>query len=107
MRWEEEYQLLEYEMEWTTRWFAHQAQLWDSRASAAHREVEALAEHLTQPEAGTSSASLEPIGPIGAATHRRGATAYAHRKSAMYKSMAHEAQVQFLRVNPLFIPIVP
>lgn len=106
MRWEEEHQLLQYEMQWTTRWFIGQARLWDVRASEANVEVDALAAPTDLQDVGFSSASASISAMAGTLISCRGATAYAHRKSALYTSMAQDAQMKFMQVNPNFVPIV-
>lgn len=92
-RWEEEHKLLQYEMEWTTRWFTGQARLWDQRALQAYRNA-------------LNVSGAVPVPPQATDLAYRGAAAYARRKSAMYKTMALDAQVKFLHVNPKFVPIV-
>lgn len=69
-RWKEEYTLVEYEMQWTVRYYLHCAKGWESRA-------------LSSREAGDA-----------------GATSYAYRKQNMWIGMAQSADSQFSLVNP-------
>lgn len=103
MRWEEEHTLLRYEMDWTTRWFTHQAQLWHEQAWAAEVQVEALAKRESHGDIDDSATAQRPTNSLGTATCVRGAAAYAHRKSWMYESMAQSARMKFLQVHPLFV----
>lgn len=92
MRWTEEFQLLGYEMEWTTRYFLHQVDVWDQRAKEAGQALES--EDSTSVYMGVDVVS------------RHGAIAYALRKSAMWKQMAIRAQEKFKEVNSSFVLLV-
>ena len=71
-RWSEEAILVGYEMQWTVRYFLHQAQQWDDRCDAEN-EIRSLAP---------------------------GPAAYAARKAAMWRWVALKAKKCFLKVNP-------
>lgn len=71
-RWKEELTLVGYEMVWTVNYFKHQSQQWIDRRAAAM------------------------------ALNNSGAAAYASRKSAMWTSMATNAENEFQKVNPAY-----
>ncbi|GLB37202.1 hypothetical protein LshimejAT787_0402530 [Lyophyllum shimeji] len=73
-RWSEEFMRVGYEMQWTTRFFLYQADLWRTRGAGAAKE-----------------GGLGP-GPL----------AYAQRKTAMWKEMAVLADQGFWEVNPSY-----
>jgi hypothetical protein len=68
-RWTEEFILTGYEMEWTVRFFLHEASKWRIRGNeATHRNL-------------------------------LGAAAYACKKVAMWQEMSRRAEVQFMSIN--------
>lgn len=75
-RWREEFTLTGYEMQWTVKYFDFQSEMWENRGI--------VAEH----------------------GGRRGATAYAARKAAMWHSLAENAAARFKAVNSQYIRLV-
>ncbi|KAF9471119.1 hypothetical protein BDN70DRAFT_820446, partial [Pholiota conissans] len=69
LRWEEEYTLAGYEMEWTSRFYLHQSAAWEKHAGAAAQECLA------------------------------GAKSYALRKKGMWKEINGLAEKRFRKVN--------
>ena len=74
-RWQEELTLTEYEMQWTVRYFQHQAGQWEKWGNQA--------EYAT----------------------KQGAAAYAARKVVMWTHMAKDADRKFMLINDLYHPI--
>ena len=68
-RWQEEFIITGYEMQWTVRYYLHQAKVWSDRGIVSEYHGNA------------------------------GATAYAHRKIAMWTGMAKAADIRFKQVN--------
>lgn len=75
-RWNEELKLVEYEMQWTARFYMNQATIWDERAANASRD--------------------------GAG----GAVAYAHKKAAMWRDIMKEAERLFVKINTKYVCII-
>ena len=73
-RWNEEVILVGYEMEWTVRYFLHQAEVWKHRGTIVAIDV----------------------------TSQAGRRAYAARKSAMWQGLALVANDKYIKVQPLF-----
>ena len=71
-RWNEEAILVGYEMQWTVKYFEHQAEEWDQLGGAGNE--------------GTVLAS--------------GPAAYAARKAAMWRWLANKATKRFIEVHP-------
>jgi hypothetical protein len=71
-RWNEEVILVTYEMQWTVRYFLHQAQRWDHLAAS-------------EDEGGRSAC---------------GPAAYARRKAAMWRWLALKGRKRFIEVQP-------
>ena len=75
-RWKEEFILTGYEMQWTVRYFLHQASIWEDRGIVSEHEGHA------------------------------GAAAYAHRKVAMWRNVAIAAESRFKEVNKSYTRLI-
>jgi hypothetical protein len=94
-RWQEEITLLAEEMDWTTQFYIHMANLWLSCAKHVTTKPDTHSEPSGDQQEPRSSAS-----GVNLVSHEStGLHCYARRQSKMWLSMAEEAQATFQNVK--------